>query len=109
MRPQAEERCTPGYLYFNGYISPRVINRNNAAGVRTGVFGLPDNYKPAQKPINAYPNIEPGTTNTTDTNNVRLTLNNGSAVTVGVDTGYHPWRNQYRLGPWQPGDGAARC
>jgi hypothetical protein len=97
---KAQELCTPGYLYFNGYISPQVINRTNAAGIRTGVFGLPDNYQPAQKPINAYPNPDPGNANNTDTNNVRVTLNNGTTTTVAVDPGYHPWRNQFRLGPW---------
>lgn len=46
-----QERCYPGYLWFNGYISPDLINRYNTNGIRTGVFGLPENYKPAQKPI----------------------------------------------------------
>ncbi|MBO0723165.1 MAG: hypothetical protein J2P41_20245, partial [Blastocatellia bacterium] len=100
---KSQEICTPGYLYFNGYISPVVINRTSAAGIRTGVFGLPANYQPAQKPINAYPNLDPASTPANpvyDTNNVRITLNTGQSVVVGVDTGYHPWRNQYRLGPW---------
>jgi hypothetical protein len=100
---KSQELCTPGYLYFNGYISPQVINRANSSGVRTGVFGLPDNYKPAQKPIYAYPNVEPVLQNgvtVTDTNNAFITLNNGTIMRVGVDTGYHPWRNQYRLGPF---------
>ena len=94
-----DERCTQGYLWFNGYISERLINSYNAAGLRNGVFGLPDNYQPAQKPIYAYPNVQP-VTGVTDTNNVTITLNNGARVTVGKDTGYHPWRNQYRLGPF---------
>jgi len=100
---KSQELCTPGYLYFNGYISPQVINRTNSSGARTGVFGMPDNYKPAQKPIYAYPNVEPVLQNgvtVTDTNNAFITLNNGTTVRVGVDTGYHPWRNQYRLGPF---------
>ncbi|MBO0799780.1 MAG: hypothetical protein J2P31_13245, partial [Blastocatellia bacterium] len=100
---KSQELCTPGYLYFNGYISPQVINRTNAAGIRTGVFGIPANYQPAQKPINAYPNLDPAATPANpvyDTNNVRITLNNGTSVVVGYDTGYHPWRNQFRLGPW---------
>ncbi|MBI1766486.1 MAG: TonB-dependent receptor [Acidobacteria bacterium] len=95
---KAQERCTPGYLYFNGYISPVVINRVNTAGVRTGVFGIPDNYKPAQKPINAYPNLDPN--NTADTNNVAITLATGTRQIIAYDTGYHPWRNQYERGPF---------
>jgi hypothetical protein len=127
---QAQERCTPGYLWFNGYISPRVINRKSDAGIRTGVHGLPENYKPAQKPIIPWPvdaNGVPFPTNATgnadfDTNVVYIPLKrnlvNGQLVNVVAvcdpptgqarqncprvtyDTGLHPWRNQYRLGPF---------
>ncbi|MBO0862078.1 MAG: TonB-dependent receptor [Chloracidobacterium sp.] len=108
-----DERCTPGYLWFNGYISPQVINRTNAAGLRTGVFGIPDNYKPAQKPI--IPWGTPGALTTDyDTNVVYIPLINSnpnancdrskgaqvSCQRVSVDTGYHPWRNQYMIGPY---------
>lgn len=95
---KSQERCTPGYLWFNGYLSQQVINRVNTSGVRTGVFGIPDNYKPAQKPINPYPLLDPN--GTADTNNVRIALNNNTNVVVGYDTGYHPWRNQYERGPF---------
>lgn len=112
-----DERCTPGYLWFNGYISNRVINSVNAAGLRNGVYGLPDNYKPAQKPLIPWP-VGGATTDRDaadyDTNVVYIPLVNSFATTncdlnrgarqncqrVGVDTGYHPWRNQYRLGPF---------
>lgn len=99
----ADERCTPGYLWFNGYISQRVINSKNAAGLRNGVYGLPENYRPAVKPINPWPvGGLPTDPNASlyDTNNVTLTLNNGTRQLVGYDTGYHPWRNQYKIGPF---------
>ena len=115
----ADERCTPGYLWFNGYISNRVINQKNAAGLRIGVFGLPDNYKPAQKPIIPYPTGTPSTdttiSNDYDTNVVYIPLDKSFTNTkceyatgsprvncqrVALDTGYHPWRNQYLSGPF---------
>lgn len=113
----ADERCTPGYLWFNGYISQRVINSKNTAGLRNGVFGLPENYKPIQKPVIPWPvggkTTDPDAADY-DTNVVYIPLiktnaaaNCGPVVSqriscqrVGVDTGYHPLRNQYRLGPF---------
>jgi hypothetical protein len=98
-----DERCTPGYLWFNGYISNRVINSHNAAGLPNGVFGLPANYQPAQKPINPWPvGGQPTDPNASlyDTNNVTITLQNGAKQLVAYDTGYHPWRNQYGIGPF---------
>jgi len=98
-----DERCTEGYLWFNGYISERFINSHNAAGLRTGVFGLPDNYRPAIKPIIPWPKGgKPTDSNAADydTNVVYITLQNGTRQRVGYDTGYHPWRNQYLLGPF---------
>jgi hypothetical protein len=98
-----DERCIEGYLWFNGYISERFINSRNEAGLRNGVFGLPENYKPAQKPVNPWP-VNGKTTdlnaNDYDTNVVYLPLLTGGTVRVNYDTGLHPWRNQYRLGPF---------
>jgi hypothetical protein len=71
--------------------------------MRNGVFGLPDNYHPAQKPVIPWPKGgqpgDPGSNNW-DTNNVFLRLHDGTTVQTGVDTGIHPWRQQYRLGPF---------
>jgi hypothetical protein len=94
---------TPGYLWFNGYISERNINSRNAAGLRDGVFGLPENYQPAMKPLNPWPKGGQPTDSGSadyDTNVVYITLNNGNRVRVNYDTGVHPWRNQYLLGPF---------
>jgi hypothetical protein len=100
--PKAE-RCYQGYLFYNGYISQRQINSRNAAGLRNGVYGLPADYKPFQTPLNPWPlggrATDPGNAQY-DTNNVNIPLNNGSTVQVGYDTGLHPMRNQYRLGPF---------
>jgi hypothetical protein len=102
-----QERCTPGYLWFNGYISERVINGRNAAGIRTGVFGLPENYKPAQKPINPWPKGGSPTdprADDYDTNVVYVPIRNTNGTItnqrVTYDLGYHPWRNQYKMGPF---------
>ena len=100
---KADERCYQGYLFYNGYISNRFINSVNAAGLRNGVYGLPSDYKPLQSPINPWP-VNGQTTDANsalyDTNNVNLKLQNGSTVLVGVDTGLHPFRNQFALGPF---------
>jgi len=102
-RTPAGERCIEGHLWFNGYISERFINSRNAAGMRNGVFGLPDNYKPAQKPINPWPKggrpTDPNNADY-DTNVVYLPLQTGGVVRVNHDTGLHPWRNQAKLGPF---------
>lgn len=98
-----DERCVEGYLWYNGYISQRFINSRNDGGLRNGVFGLPENYKPAQSPINPWPkNGKPTDLNANDydTNVVYMPLLNGSVQRVAYDTGLHPWRNQYRLGPF---------
>jgi hypothetical protein len=101
-RPQ-DERCLSGYLYFNGYISNRYINATNAAGLRTGVFGLPDDYHPAQKPITPWPvNGKTSDPNSADydTNIVYIKLNGQTNLQRETyDNGLHPWRQQYLLGP----------
>src|SRR5262249_9506127 len=88
---------------FNGYISERFISSHNAAGLRNGVFGLPGSYRPAQKPINPWPKgglpTDPSAADY-DTNVVRITLRSGAVQRVSLDTGLHPWRNQYPVGPF---------
>ncbi len=102
-RSAKDERCMEGYLRFNGYISDRFINSRNDFGMRNGVFGLPENYKPAQKPIIPWPKGgKPTDLNNADydTNVVYMPLVSGGVVRVNYDTGLHPWRNQTRLGPF---------
>jgi hypothetical protein len=98
-----DERCVEGYLWYNGYISERLIDARNPSGLRIGIFGLPPDYKPAQKPINPWPkNGQPTDLNNADydTNVVYLPLVTGGVVRVNYDTGLHPWRNQSKLGPF---------
>lgn len=98
----SQERCTPGYLWYNGYISQKIINNYTAAGVRDGIFGLPDNYKPAQKPVNPWPTggkISDANSKYYDTNIVKLNLNDGTTRETDPNNGLHPWRNQSLLGP----------
>jgi hypothetical protein len=98
-----DERCVSGYLWHNGYISERYINAVNESGIRVGIFGLPENYRPAQKPVNPWPKGGKPTDLLNadyDTNVVYLPLITGGVVRVGYDTGLHPWRNQHRLGPF---------
>lgn len=102
-RDFSDERCIEGYFWFNGYISERFIESRNQHGLRNGVFGLPENYKPAQKPINPWPKGGSATDINNadyDTNVVYLPLLTGGVVRVNYDTGLHPWRNQARLGPF---------
>jgi hypothetical protein len=93
-------RCYAGYLYWNGYISPKLINAYNANGMPDGYFGLPANYKPSVTPLIPYG--QPGALSTDyDTNEVYVKLNGVTQLQrVAYDTGLNPWRNQYRLGPF---------
>jgi hypothetical protein len=102
--------CIPGYLYWNGYISPPLINRTNAAGNCTGVCGVPSNYTPATVPLIPYgtttvPANAPANTNMStfwDTNTVWVKLKDGSVVRPSYDTNLHPWMNQNaQAGPWR--------
>lgn len=99
----ADERCYAGYLYWNGYISQKLINSVNANGIPNGIFGLPANYKPAVTPLIPWPVGGKATdANATDydANVVYITLKNGTRQRVAYDTGLNPWRNQYLPGPF---------
>jgi hypothetical protein len=92
-------RCYQGYYYWNGYISPKLINSVNAYGMPNGIEGLPANVKPAVTPLVPYGT--PGAvTGDYDTNNVYIVLSNGTRQQVAYNTGLNPFRNQYRLGPF---------
>ncbi len=100
---KADERCYAGYLWFNGYISNKVINSYLPNGLRNGIYGLPSDYKPADTPIIPWPAGGKSTDTGSgdyDTNVVYIKLNNGTIQRVSKDTFLHPWRNQYRLGPF---------
>ena len=69
--------CRPAYLWFNGYISPTVVN-----AARNGVTGIPAGYQPYLAPINNTP----GTTNFGN-NNVSVPLKNGSQALTAFNPG----------------------
>jgi hypothetical protein len=85
--------CHPEYLWFNGYISPTLINAQ-----KNGVSGLPANYTPYLAPVNNTP----GTPNFGN-NNVTVTLNNGKQVVTGYSpgpVGANPYSQTVLLGPY---------
>jgi len=83
--------CRDGYLWFNGYISPTLVNAAN------GVKGLPSDYTPYLAPINNTP----GAANFGN-NNVNVTLKNGSTVLTAYSpgpAGAHPYSHTVLPGP----------
>ncbi|HEY2933103.1 MAG TPA: carboxypeptidase-like regulatory domain-containing protein [Acidobacteriota bacterium] len=103
--------CFPGYLWWNGYIPANQINSVDAQGRPNGIMGVPDNYKPAGKPLipwgttTAPENFPSGATLSQfwDTNTVWLRLDNGTTQQVTFNDNMHPWRNQYMPGVWEFG------
>ncbi len=91
--------CIPGYLFYNGYIPANRINSYDAKGNPNGVMGVPDNYRPATQPVNPIPANGGASDPNFDTNNVFITLKNGTSVKTTVDSNLHPWRNQFVPGP----------
>lgn len=85
--------CHPAYLWFNGYISPTVIG-----AAKNGVSGIPANYTPYLSPLNNTP----GTPNF-GSNNVTITLKNGTQVVTGYSpgpAGANPFSQTVLLGPF---------
>ncbi|MFB3825424.1 MAG: carboxypeptidase regulatory-like domain-containing protein [Bryobacteraceae bacterium] len=96
-------QCVRGYLYFNGYLPANRINSYDASGKPNGVMGVPADYKAAFAPIRPIP-PDGGNPNDPEyqylgSNIVFVKLKNGTQQPVGYDSGLHPWRNQWRLGP----------
>ena len=85
--------CIKGYLWYNAYIPANLINKPN------GIMGVPANYVPLETPL--YPTPASGGSNANyETNNVFITLKNGSVVQTALNTNLNPYRNQYFLGPF---------
>ncbi len=85
--------CHPEDLWFNGYLSPTVINAS-----KNGASGLPANYTPYLAPINNVPGIS-----NFGTNNVTVTLKNGKQVVTGYSpgpVGANPFSQTVLLGPY---------
>jgi hypothetical protein len=100
--------CRPGYLYWNGYISPPLINRTNASGQCTGICGIPSNYTPSNLPLIPYgsttlPANAPANTNISqywETQTVWVPLKDGSVVRTTMNTNLPWWMNQSVAAPW---------
>jgi hypothetical protein len=100
--------CIPGYLWYNGYIAPWTIT-NPCTNV-TQISGLPSDYSPYQTPINMNPGtITCSASNTPKasnsqylTNNVPVTLSNGTVVNTGYSPGpaINPFVHTYLHSPW---------
>jgi hypothetical protein len=85
--------CHPEYLWFNGYLSPTVIN-----AAKNGISGIPSNFTPYLAPINNTP----GAANFGN-NNVTVTLKNGTQVSTGYSpgpSGANPFSQTVLLGPY---------
>jgi hypothetical protein len=101
-------QCVPGYLYWNGYISPPLINRTDSTGKCTGICGIPANYTPSNLPLIPYgatalPANAPSNTNLStywETQTAWVKLQDGSVVRTTYNTNLHPWRNQFEPAPW---------
>ena len=95
--------CIRGYLWYNGYIPANRINSTDAQGRPNGVMGVPPNYQASHKPLIPIP-ADGGSRSDPnfpyyDTDQVFVTLNNGTTQRVEIDDNLHPWRNQFLPGP----------
>lgn len=100
--------CLPGNLWYNGFISPLLIN--NPCGSPNVINGIPAGYQPYQTPIN----VNPGTITCSGTtakasnpqylsNNVNVTLSNGNVTSVAYSpgpAGLNPFSHTFLHGPW---------
>jgi hypothetical protein len=96
-------RCIQGFLYHNGYIPANRINSVDSRGVPNGVMGVPASYAPSHRPIFPTPanGGSPSDPNFAfyETNTVFVRMRDGSLQRTTMDTGLHPWRNQFIPGP----------
>jgi hypothetical protein len=84
--------CHPAYLWFNGYISPTVVN-----AAKNGIDGIPSSYVPYIAPVNNTPGVS-----NFGNNNVPVVLKNGQTVSVAYSpgpSGANPFSQTVILGP----------
>ncbi len=75
--------CVPGYLWFNGYLSPLVIG-SHCASAPACVSGVPSTYQPYQTPVNN----DPSDPTYFDTNDVNVQLvGRSKPITEAYDAG----------------------
>jgi hypothetical protein len=97
--------CSPGFLWWNGYLPANQINSVDANGKPNGYMGVPANYRPAGEPLIPWPADPASDTRLApdgeplsdyfETNTVWITLNNGRLEQTTYNDNLHPWRNQY--------------
>jgi hypothetical protein len=95
--------CTPGYLWFNGYIPANRVNSKTADGRPNGIMGVPEGYKAAFAPLipqgsTALPPNAPVGTDVSqfwDTNTVWIPLKDGTVQRTTYAPGTNPFQNQY--------------
>jgi hypothetical protein len=90
--------CSPGYLWWNGYIPANQINSVGANGKPNGVMGVPADYKPAGEPLIPWPEV-PDSRDPMyayfGTNTVWIPLKDGTQQRIVFNDNLHPWRQQY--------------
>jgi hypothetical protein len=99
--------CYPGYLWYNGFISPVLLN-NPCSGVSL-ISGVPTDYQPYQTPVNMNPGnytckngaFTAGNSHYLD-NTVPLTLSSGSSVATTYSPGptTNPFSKTFLWSPW---------
>lgn len=100
--------CYNGYLYWNGYISPSVLNQKDASGNCVGVCGVPADYKPADPPLITWgqttppANMPAGTDLSAywDSNTAWVPLKDGTVAETSYAPGLNPMQNVYIQGPF---------
>jgi hypothetical protein len=99
--------CYPGYLWYNGFISPVLLN-NPCTGA-SAISGVPASYTPYQTPINMDPGGYTCTNGTFKANNshyldnqVPVKLADGTAPYTGYSPGpaTNPYNRTYLWTPW---------
>jgi len=99
--------CTPGYLWYNGYMNPSQINSHRDDGTPNGIMGVPDNYKPSwswlvPEGATSIPNA-PANINVEDfwySDTMFVTMKDGSKQETSLPNNYHPWSNVVQRGPF---------
>jgi hypothetical protein len=81
--------CHPDYLWFNGYISPKLLTPGEGGTCATNcVEGLPSDYVPYETPIDNNPSLANfGTNDVLVSSPAILAANGGNPETVGYSSG----------------------
>jgi hypothetical protein len=100
--------CYDGYLWWNGYISPSVLNQKDSAGNCIGICGVPADYKAANPPLIQWnqttrpPNMpaDAAVSDYWDSNTAWVPLKDGTVAETDYYPGLNPFEKAYILGPF---------